>query len=95
MLAVELVTPVAQVFVLAAVLVGSLVGVLNWNAPFLALLFLTFGYGLVSAAGLLIRGGTPGAPVGADLKRLLLRAPLEFLVYRPALIWARRNGSGL
>jgi len=94
-LAVELITPVAQVFVLAAVLVGSLFGLLNWNAPFLALLFLTFGYGLVSASGLLIRGGTPGAPAGADLKRLLLRAPLEFLVYRPALIWARRNGAAL
>jgi hypothetical protein len=94
-LAVELITPVAQVFVFAAVLIGSLVGALNWNAPFLTLLFLTFGYGLVSASGLLIRGGTPGAPVGEDLKRLLMRAPLEFVVYRPALIWARRTGTGL
>ncbi|MDQ3149209.1 MAG: hypothetical protein M3Q38_04705 [Chloroflexota bacterium] len=92
-LAVELITPVAQVFVLIAMLVGTLFGALDWNAPFLALLFLTFGYGLVSAAGLLLRGGTPGAPVGKDLKRLLLRAPLEFLVYRPALLWARRAAS--
>jgi len=92
-LAVELITPVAQVFVLVAMLVGTLFGALDWNAPFLALLFLTFGYGLVSASGLLLRGGTPGAPVGKDLKRLLLRAPLEFLVYRPALLWARRAAS--
>jgi poly-beta-1,6-N-acetyl-D-glucosamine synthase len=92
-LAVELITPVAQVFVLIAMIVGTVIGALDWNAPFLALLFLTFGYGLVSAAGLLLRGGTPGAPVGQDLKRLLLRAPLEFVVYMPALLWARRSAA--
>ncbi len=89
-LAVELITPATQVFALAAILVAALVGALDWNAPFLALLFMTFGYGLVSSSALLLRGGTPGAPVGVDLKRLLLRAPLEFVVYQPALIWARR-----
>jgi hypothetical protein len=31
--------------------------------------------------------------VGKDLKRLLLRAPLEFVVYMPALLWARRAAS--
>lgn len=90
-LAVELITPAAQAFALAAILIGTLFGVLNWTAPFLALLYLTFGYGLVSASALLLRGGTPGAPVGKDLKRLLLRAPLEFVVYMPALLYARRS----
>jgi hypothetical protein len=46
----------------------------------------------MSASALLLRGGTPGAPSGADLTRLLLRAPLEFAVYRPALLWARFAG---
>ena len=92
-LAVELITPAAQVFVLVSIVVGTLFGWLDWNAPFLALLFLTFGYGLVSASGLLLRGGTPGAPVGKDLTRLLLRAPLEFLVYMPALLYARRSAA--
>ena len=89
-LAVELITPATQVFALAAILIGSVVGLLDWQAPFLALLFMTFGYGLVSSSALLLRGGTPGAPAGVDLRRLLLRAPLEFVVYQPALIWARR-----
>jgi hypothetical protein len=88
--AVELMTPAAQALVLVAVLVGAIVGSLHWSAPVLALLFLTFGGGVVSASGLLLRGGTPGAPAGADLKRLLLRAPLEFLVYGPTLLWTRR-----
>nr|MBA3298141.1 hypothetical protein [Acidobacteriota bacterium] len=92
-LAVELVTPVAQVFVIAAVLVGTAAGWISWTAPFFVLLSLTFGYGLVSASGLLLRGGTPGAPAGADLKRLLMRAPLEFVVYRPAFVWSRLAAS--
>jgi len=87
-LAVELMTPVAQVFVLALIVVATSAGWVNWNAPFLVLLFLTFGYGLVSASALLLRGGTPGAPDTADLKRLLLRAPLEFVIYRPVFVYS-------
>ncbi|HJR59020.1 MAG TPA: hypothetical protein VJ813_06480, partial [Vicinamibacterales bacterium] len=84
-LAVELITPAAQVVVIAMILAGTAVAWVNWTAPFLVLLFLTFGYGLASASALLLRGGTPGAPSGTDLWRLLVRAPLEFAVYRPAL----------
>lgn len=91
-LAVELTIPVAQVFVVAAFLIGSGVGWVSWRTPFFVLLFLTFGYGLVSASALLLRGGTPGAPMGRDLKRLLMRAPLELVVYRPALLWSRFAG---
>jgi cellulose synthase/poly-beta-1,6-N-acetylglucosamine synthase-like glycosyltransferase len=91
-MAVELLTPAAQVFVLLAILAGTALGWFGWRSPFYALLLLSFGYGLVSASALLLRGGTPGAPVGADLRRLLMRAPLEFLVYRPALVWARGRG---
>ncbi|MEO6212827.1 MAG: hypothetical protein ABIP65_04290, partial [Vicinamibacterales bacterium] len=47
-LAVELFTPAAQVFALAAIVAGTALGWVSWTAPFLALLFLTFGYGLMS-----------------------------------------------
>jgi cellulose synthase/poly-beta-1,6-N-acetylglucosamine synthase-like glycosyltransferase len=87
-LAVELITPAAQVFVAAAILTGAAAGWIPWTTPFLALLFLTFGYGLASASALLLRGGTPDAPVSRDLKRLLMRAPLEFVVYRPPFAWS-------
>ncbi|MEO5897234.1 MAG: glycosyltransferase family 2 protein [Vicinamibacterales bacterium] len=87
-LLVELITPAAQVFVMGAIIAATSAGWVNWNAPFLVLLFLTFGYGLISACALLLRGGTPGAPGTADLRRLLMRAPLEFVVYRPVFVWA-------
>ncbi len=88
-LAVELLTPAAQAAAIVLILARTIVGWAGWSAPGLVLLMLTFGYGLVSASALLLRGGTPGAPSGADLKRLLIRAPLELAVYRPALLWWR------
>jgi cellulose synthase/poly-beta-1,6-N-acetylglucosamine synthase-like glycosyltransferase len=85
----ELLTPVAQVIALALIVVSTAAGWVSWTAPWLTILLLTFGYAVVSASALLLRGGTPGAPSGPELKRLLMRAPLELLVYRPALILSR------
>jgi poly-beta-1,6-N-acetyl-D-glucosamine synthase len=87
--AVELLIPVAQAVAAVIIVAGALVGWVAPLAPWVTFLLLAFGYGVVSASALLLRGGTPGAPSGADLKRLLIRAPLEFAVYRPALVWAR------
>jgi cellulose synthase/poly-beta-1,6-N-acetylglucosamine synthase-like glycosyltransferase len=89
---VELLTSLAQGTVAVLIVAAALAGWVSWRTPYLTFLLLTFGYAVVSASALLLRGGTPGAPSGADLKRLLLRAPLEFAVYRPALVWARIVG---
>lgn len=86
---VELMASVAQGLLAALITVSAIAGLVSWNAPWLTFLMLTFGYAVMSASALLLRGGTPGAPTGTDLTRLLLRAPLEFAVYRPALVWAR------
>lgn len=88
-LGIELLTPAAQVLTLAAAVAGAAGGWLAWSSPFYAFLMLTFGYALVSASALLLRGGTPDAPAGADLVRLLVRAPLELVVYRPVLALQR------
>jgi hypothetical protein len=90
--AAELLTSAAQALVAVLIVAAAILGWVSWKAPYLTFLLLTFGYAVVSASALLLRGGTPGAPSGADLTRLLLRAPLEFAVYRPALIWARVSG---
>jgi cellulose synthase/poly-beta-1,6-N-acetylglucosamine synthase-like glycosyltransferase len=87
--AVELLIPVAQAVAAVLIVAGAMAGLVAPVAPWVTFLLLAFGYGVVSASALLLRGGTPGAPSGADLKRLLIRAPLEFAVYRPALVWAR------
>lgn len=86
---VELLTPSTQVVAALLTLLAAGAGWVGWEAVWLTLLLLTFGYAVASASALLLRGGTPGAPSGEELKRLLLRAPLELIVYRPALIWSR------
>jgi hypothetical protein len=88
-LMVELFTPAAEVLVLAGALGAALAGWVSWATPLLAWLMLAFGTGVVSASALLVRGGAPDAPVGRELTRLLLRTPIEFAVYRPALAWSR------
>jgi hypothetical protein len=92
-LTLELMTPGAQVLVVLAAVFGALTGLSSWPTPFYAALMLTCGYGVVSSSALLLRGGAPDGPVGRDLVRLLLRAPLEFAVYRPVLVWKRVAGS--
>ena len=86
---VELLTPSTQVVAALLTLLAAGAGWVGWQAVWLTVLLLTFGYAVASASALLLRGGTPGAPSGDELKRLLLRAPLELIVYRPALIWSR------
>jgi hypothetical protein len=93
-LGVELTTPVAQLVTIGVMFAGAATGWVGWMAPLSTLLLLAFGNAVISAAALLVRGGAPDAPAGRDLVRLLLHAPLEFAVYRPALAWSRRSGRG-
>jgi glycosyltransferase involved in cell wall biosynthesis len=93
-LVVELLTPLIELFVVALTVAGAAMGRLYWTAPALAILLVAFGQGMVSAAALLMRGASADAPAGAELRRLLLQAPLEFTIYRPALAWARFRGAG-
>jgi Glycosyl transferase family 2 len=92
-LMVELLTPAAEGVVLFGVLAAAAAGWVSWTTPLLAASMLAFGTGVVSASALLVRGGASDAPTGRELTRLLLRTPIEFAVYRPALAWARLRNS--
>jgi glycosyltransferase involved in cell wall biosynthesis len=88
-MATELVTPLAQVWVVGAALVGALGGWFPWTPVMFAILLLSFGNAAVSAAALLLRGSTPGAPELPELKRLLAVGPLEFVLHSPLVAAAR------
>lgn len=90
----ELVTPVAQFWVVAATLGGAVAGWFTWPTAALSLLLLSFGTGAVSAAALLLRGAHPHAPDARELRALLALAPLEVLVYGPRNLVARLTGLG-
>lgn len=88
----ELITPVAQLWVVLSLLVGAAAGWFSWTAALFAVLLLSFGTAVVSAAALLVRGAHPDSPDRAELKALLLLAPLEVLIYRPLQTWSRLAG---
>jgi hypothetical protein len=85
----EIVTPLAQLWIVLATLVGAGVGWYSWTAVLFALVGLSLGNAAVSNAALLLRGSSPGAPEEPELRQLLAAGPFEFLVYRPALAVAR------
>lgn len=90
----ELLTPLAQGWVVAGTLAGTLAGWYQWTTPVLAILLLAFGGGAVSAAALLLRGAYAGAPAGEELRALLLLSPLELVVRGPRQAWARLSALG-
>ena len=85
----EIVTPLAQVWIVLATLIGAGVGWFSWTSVFLAVVLLSFGNAAVSMAALLLRGSSAGAPEEPELRRLLAAGPFEFILYRPALAVAR------
>jgi cellulose synthase/poly-beta-1,6-N-acetylglucosamine synthase-like glycosyltransferase len=90
----ELVTPCLQAWVVVATLAGAVAGWLPWLDVVLAIVLLSFGNAVVSGAALFLRARAPGAPEEAEMKRLLLTAPLEWVLYRPALACARAAAIG-
>jgi hypothetical protein len=85
----EIVTPLAQVWIVLATIVGAGAGWYSWTAVLLALAGLSLGNAAVSNAALLLRGSSAGAPEEPELRQLLAAGPFEFFVYRPALAAAR------
>jgi hypothetical protein len=85
----ELITPIAQLWIVLSTLGGAAAGWFSWTAAVFAVLLLSFGTGVVSAAALLLRGAHPESPDRDELKALLLIAPLEVLIYRPLHAWSR------
>ncbi len=85
----EVVTPLAQLWLIAGAVAGAAVGWYAWTTVGLAVVLLSFGSAAVTAGALLLRGAAPGAPDEPELRRLLLIGPLDVLLYRPALALAR------
>jgi len=85
----ELLTPLAAATLLVTTLAGAAVSWWSLWAPIAAVCALTFGRAAVSSVALLLRASAPGSPNGPELAHLLLAAPLEYVVYRPALACLR------
>lgn len=85
----EVVTPMAQFWVVAGTLAGAAIGCFSWVAPVAAILLLSFGTAAVSVAALLVRGAHAEPPDTSEIRILLGLSPLEFLIDRPRRVWTR------
>jgi hypothetical protein len=88
----ELVAPFVQAWVVAAMALGAAAGWFGWGQVALLVLLLSFGHAMVSGAALLLRGSAAGAPDERTLWRLLLAAPLDFVVSGAAAVVGRIAG---
>lgn len=85
----EFITPLAQLWVVAASVLGGVLGLVSWPAVLACVLLLSFGTAIVSAAAMLLAGSHDYAPRGSELKSLLLASPLEVVQHQPRLAWSR------
>jgi hypothetical protein len=90
-LSVEFLWPVLQAWIVMASAAGAVVGWFTWSECFLAVAALALGRASMSAAALLLRGAAPNSPDERLLARLLLLAPLDFVVAGAAGAYARAN----
>lgn len=77
--ALELVAPLAQLWVVAGVGLGVATGAWSWSLCLLAIAVVIVGRAAVTTAALLTRGSALKPPEGAALRALLAAAPLEWL----------------
>ncbi len=89
----EVLAPVFEVLSILALAVGAATGHLDSTSALLIGGILAFGTGLLTAAAVLISDIAERALPKRRLAALVLIAPLELVLYRPALIWARLLGT--
>lgn len=88
----EIITPLAQAWVVVALLINLAAGSISLGTMGLALLLLSFGHAAVTTSALLMRGASAGSPDGPELVALLLAGPVELVLYRPIRLVAALVG---
>jgi hypothetical protein len=88
----ELLTPLAQGWLVCATAIGAAGGWITKGDFMLVVLLLSLGNAILSGAALLLRGSAPDAPGERRLRELLVVAPLAFVVGAAAAACARTAG---
>jgi cellulose synthase/poly-beta-1,6-N-acetylglucosamine synthase-like glycosyltransferase len=89
----EVVAPVFEVLSVLALVTAASTGLLDWTAAVYVGGIVAFGTGLVTASAVLISDLAERVLPKRRLAALALLAPLELVLYRPALVWARLLGT--
>jgi biofilm PGA synthesis N-glycosyltransferase PgaC len=89
----EAVAPLFEVLALAVTAAALGFGVFDWPTYVLLLVAMSFGNAVLTSAAVLLQDRTSHSYSFRHLVVLLLLGPLELLLYRPLLIWARMKGT--
>ncbi len=89
----EVVAPVFELASVLALVAAAATGLLDWTLVALVIGVLAFGTGVLTAASVLISDLAERTLPKRRLAALVLLAPLELVLYRPALVWARLLGT--
>jgi hypothetical protein len=85
----EFAIPLMQAAVFGAAVLGAFAGWFSWTSVALVVALLAVGNAMVTSAALLLRGAAPWAPALTESARVLLVAPAEYAIYRPAVFLSR------
>jgi len=89
----EVVAPLFECLSVAALVAGVALGTLDVAQLALATAALAFANAVFAATAILLEDQTSRRYRPSSLAWLLLLAPLELVLYRPVLFWARAKGT--
>jgi poly-beta-1,6-N-acetyl-D-glucosamine synthase len=88
----EVIAPVFELLALIALVASVALQTLDLEQGMLTLVALALMNGLMTSAAVLLEDRTSRAyPIG-DLMRLVLLGPVDLVIYRPFIVWARLKG---
>jgi hypothetical protein len=89
----EVLAPVFELVAGASLVGAALYGVLDWTAFLLTVGTIAFLNGALTGTAILADDYQSRIYRVSDLVRLLALAPLDLVLYRPILMWARLKGT--
>jgi biofilm PGA synthesis N-glycosyltransferase PgaC len=89
----EVLAPVFELVAAVSLVAGAVLGVLDWSTFALTLAAIAFANGALTAMAILADDLQSRLVRVTDLVWLLVLAPLDLLLYRPILMWARLKGT--
>ncbi len=89
----EILAPFFELLAALTLLVGVVLGVVDWQTLAYGTLLMTLVNGILNAGAVGVLDAQAREHSLGSLVRLLLLAPVELLVYRPIISWARVKGT--
>ena len=89
----EIVAPVFEVLAIGALVVGGVAGLIDWWEFALLTVLITLANSALTTGALLMLDLEARAYRASGVARLLALMPLEMVVYRPIMAWARLKGT--